>query len=238
MAKPERMPDPQANDPAKTPPPIDPKLGQAEPRNPASNPATQQSVSGGSMLLIAAIVVVLAVIAYFIFFPGVANTPVEPEGQTTTEPAAPATPAPETTAPTAPAAPATPEPQSTAPTAPRPHRNRRRPTHRQQHRNRSRTLQPNPHLHRHSRRLRNSAQAADAKKARQMAGLGIFEIAPAQPSFASSDTLMAPSALETGQPALACSASSLNFAASMPGTVPTSVKALSVISKPPPAAGP
>ncbi|MDB5553676.1 MAG: hypothetical protein JWL86_3660 [Rhizobium sp.] len=49
-----------------------------------------------------------------------------------------------------------------------------------------------------------------------------------------SDTSIAPSARDTGQPAFALSASSLNLASSMPGTVPTSSMVLLLMVAPPP----
>src|SRR5262245_37809914 len=67
---------------------------------------------------------------------------------------------------------------------------------------------------------------------RKGASAPIRQYQDAQASRASSDTLIEPSARDTGHSALAFSASSLNLAASIPGTLPTTVSALPVMPVP------
>ncbi|HTV68016.1 MAG TPA: hypothetical protein VMF90_05705 [Rhizobiaceae bacterium] len=89
-----------------------------DPRIAANDPYVNNNVverGTGNGVIIAAVLLVLAVIAFFIFGPGVSGDPAAPPATTTEEPAAPA---PDATAPAAPADPATPAPDATAPAAP------------------------------------------------------------------------------------------------------------------------
>ncbi|MBA3448742.1 MAG: hypothetical protein H0T56_14280 [Pseudaminobacter sp.] len=134
MANPSRIPDRGLNDPTplgSDPLSTDSRLNPANSQDPrvVDNRNVVQSRGAGSGMLIAAVVLVLAIIAYFVFVPDGVDTDVAPtDGSTVTEPADPATPAPDATAPadtttpapdaTAPADPATPAPDATAPADP------------------------------------------------------------------------------------------------------------------------
>jgi hypothetical protein len=80
------------------PPELDPRFQSANQDSRVDNRPVVESRGAGSGVIIAGIVVVLAIVAYFMFAPGAeAPAPVEPA--TTSEPAAPAVPAPDATAP-------------------------------------------------------------------------------------------------------------------------------------------
>lgn len=99
------------------PPELDPRFQSANQDSRVDNRPVVESRGAGSGVIIAGIVVVLAIIAYFMFAPGAeAPAPVEPA--TTSEPAAPAVPAPDATVPATPATPPASEPNATAPAQP------------------------------------------------------------------------------------------------------------------------
>lgn len=137
MATPERAPESRYNEAADALPPLgmDPLItsgARPDPANSQDPLYTGRSIAaeprrGGSGMLIAAVVLVLAVVAYFVFAPGIGNTPTPADqpaaaAPATTESAAPAAEAPAAMAPapaeTAPAAngaaPATPAPAAPA----------------------------------------------------------------------------------------------------------------------------
>lgn len=107
--------DPRLADPKM--PPHDPRT--FEPVDTAPERAVVEGRGAGSGALIAAIVVALAILAYFYFAPGTAETPVPAEPTTTSEPAPATPPATEPSA-TAPATPAPAEPTAPAPAEPAP----------------------------------------------------------------------------------------------------------------------
>jgi hypothetical protein len=118
---------PRANDPYNPASPMDADPVARDPRVAANDPLVNTTVvdrGTGNGVIIAAVLLVLAVVAFFIFGPGVGDDAVvtDQPATTTEEPAVVAPdatlPAPDATAPAAPADPATPAPDATAPEAP------------------------------------------------------------------------------------------------------------------------
>jgi len=115
-------------DPYAPVPPLVTDPAARDPRIAANDPYVNNQVvtrGSGNGVIIAAVVLVLAVVAFFIFGPGVSNdpavTPDQPAVTAPVDPAAPAgeaTPAPNAMAPAAPADPAVTAPDATAPAAP------------------------------------------------------------------------------------------------------------------------